>query len=414
MPDETRPPVPLMPSTTTDRAAEAASFLAAIDALLPELRSRAAEVEQRGMVPDDIIRSLTAAGVFRALQPRQWGGRELDFAAYYEGMIRLASACTSTGWVASVVGVHPWHAALFASEAQQELWGDNPDAMMSTSLAPVGQVERTAGGYRLTGRWPFSSGVDHCGWVVLGGTAPDGAGGGIYHTFLVPRRDYMIDQESWKVTGLAGTGSKTVILSDVFVPKYRTHSIVDNYNGTDPGLAINDRPYYRLPWRLVFGYCIAAPAAGAAVGALEAFIAGNRDRHSAHGAQPVARNPALHRPLARALAIIGMVRQRMAATWTELQGRAFAGQPIPYEQRTRAFYEATMVHDACSHAIYELMGVNGGRTMNADTALQRHFRDMLTMRNHPAANIEMSSGLYAQAVLGVPPPPFDPSQRFFL
>jgi 3-hydroxy-9,10-secoandrosta-1,3,5(10)-triene-9,17-dione monooxygenase len=112
MPDETRPPIPLMPSTTSERAAEAACFLAAIDALLPELRSRAAEVEQGGMVPNDIIRSLTAAGVFRALQPRQWGGWELDFATYYEGMIRLASACTSTGWVASVVGVHPWHAAL--------------------------------------------------------------------------------------------------------------------------------------------------------------------------------------------------------------------------------------------------------------------------------------------------------------
>jgi 3-hydroxy-9,10-secoandrosta-1,3,5(10)-triene-9,17-dione monooxygenase len=402
-----------MPLTVSERAAEAAAFLAAIDALLPDLRNRAAEVEQRGMVPDDIIRSLTATGVFRALQPRQWGGLELDLASYYEGMIRLASACASTGWVASVVGVHPWHAALFAPEAQHELWDDNPDALMSTSLAPVGQVERAAGGYRLTGRWPFSSGVDHCGWVVLGGTAPDG-NGGVYHTFLVPRRDYSIDQESWKVTGLAGTGSKAVILHDVFVPEHRAHSIVDNYNGTDPGLAINDRPYFRLPWRLVFGYCIAAPAAGAAVGALEAFIAGNRDRHSAHGAQPVARNPALHRPLARATAVIGMIRQRMSATWTELQLRAFSGQEIPYERRTQAFYEATLVHDACSAAIYELMGVNGGRTMNADAPLQRYFRDLLAMRNHPAANIEMSSGLFAQALLDVPPPPFDPSQRFFL
>ena len=414
MPDEARRPDPLMPVAGPDRAAEAASFLARVDALLPELRGRAAEVEQRGMVPDDIIRSLAAAGVFRALQPRQWGGLELDLAAYYEGMIRLASACASTGWVASVVGVHPWHAALFAPEAQRELWGDNPDAMMSTSLAPVGQVERASGGYRLTGRWPFSSGVDHCGWVVLGGTAPDETGGGVYRTFLVPRQDYTIDQESWKVTGLAGTGSKAVILPGVFVPEHRTHSIVDNYNGTDPGLAINDRPYYRLPWRLVFGYCIAAPAAGAAVGALEAFIAGNRDRHSAHGAQPVARNPAVHRPLARALAVVGMVRQRMSATWTELQALADAGRTVPYERRTQAFYEATLVHDACSDVVYHLMGVNGGRTMNADAALQRYFRDLLAMRNHPAANIEMSSGLYAQAMLGVPPPPFDPSQRFFL
>ena len=402
-----------MPLTASERTVEAASFLAAIDALLPELRSRAAEVEQRGMVPEDIIRSLTAVGVFRALQPRQWGGLELDLAAFYEGMIRLASACTSTGWVASVVGIHPWHAALFAPEAQRELWGENPDAMMSTSLAPVGKVERAAGGYRLTGRWPFSSGVDHCGWVVLGGTAPDGSGG-VYHTFLVPRRDYTIDQASWNVTGLAGTGSKTVVLPGVFVPEYRTHSIVDNYNGTDPGLAVNDRPYYRLPWRLVFGYCIAAPAVGAAVGALEAFIATNRDRHSAQTGQSVARNSALHRPLARALAVIGMIRHRMSATWTELQALACAGQTISYERRTQAFYEATLAHDACSAAIYELMAVNGGRTMNADSALQRHFRDMLAMRNHPAANIEMSSGLYAQAMLGVPPPQFDSSQRFFL
>ena len=111
---------------------------------------------------------------------------------------------------------------------------------------------------------------------------------------------------------------------------------------------------------------------------------------------------------------IGMIRQRMSATWTDLQARAFAGETIPYERRTQAFYEATLVHDACSAAIYELMGVNGGRTMNANEALQRHFRDLLAMRNHPAANIELGSGLYAQSTLGVPAPEFNPSQRFFL
>jgi 3-hydroxy-9,10-secoandrosta-1,3,5(10)-triene-9,17-dione monooxygenase len=245
MPDETRPRETLMSPTPSERFSTAAAFLAAIDTLLPELRGRADEVEQRGMVPDDIIRSLTAIGVFRALQPKQWGGLELDFAPYYEGMIRLASACSSTGWVASVVGIHPWHAALFAPAAQRELWADNPDARMSTSLAPTGQVERVSGGFRLSGKWPFSSGVDHCEWAVLAGNAP-GESGAVYHTFLVPRRDYTIDQESWKVNGLAGTGSKTVSVPGAFVPEHRAHSIVDNYNGTDPGLAINDRPYY---WR---------------------------------------------------------------------------------------------------------------------------------------------------------------------
>jgi 3-hydroxy-9,10-secoandrosta-1,3,5(10)-triene-9,17-dione monooxygenase len=418
MPDLPHPglphPDPPHPDLASTRQSNAACFLDRITALLPEIRARAGETERLGKVPRDTIQALTVAGVFRATQPRQWGGLELDLATFYEGMALIASACASTGWVASVVGIHPWHAALFDNEAQRELWGDNPDERMSTSLAPTGTIQRVDGGFRLDGRWYFSSGVDHCGWAVLGGTAPDGKGGSEYRTFLVPRRDYTIDHDSWHVTGLAGTGSKTVILPDVFVPEYRTHSIVDNYHGKDPGLAVNDRPYYRLPWRLVFGYCIAAPSAGAATGALDAFVELNRDRLPAHGGPPVARNPALHRPLARALATVGMVRQRMSATWKELQFSVEAGQTIPYERRTRAFYEATLVHDLCSAAVYDLMGVNGGRTMNADGALQRFFRDLLAMRNHPGANIELGAGLYAQAALGVPPPPFDPAQRFFL
>jgi 3-hydroxy-9,10-secoandrosta-1,3,5(10)-triene-9,17-dione monooxygenase len=402
------------PDQASGRHAEAAAFLERITALLPDLRARAAETERTGRVSDDVIQALTDAGVFRATQPRQWGGMELDLATFYEGMARLASACASTGWVASVVGVHPWHLALFADEAQREVWGDNPDERTSTSFAPTGSIRRANGGFNLSGRWHFSSGVDHCGWVVLGAGAPNEDGSSEFRTFLVPRRDYVIDQDSWRVTGLAGTGSKTVVLADAFVPEHRTHRVVDNYHGTDPGFAVNDRPYYRLPWRLVFSYTIAAPSVGAAMGALDAFIELNRDRVSSYGGPPAAQNPALHRPLARALATVDMARQRIGATWNELLARLEAGQTIPYERRARAFYEAALAHDLCTGVVYELMGVNGARTMRADGTLQRCFRDLLAMRNHPAANMEFSAGLYAQAMLGVEPPPFDPSQRFVL
>src|ERR1700749_4763674 len=109
------------------------AFLERIDALLPILRRRAAETERLGRIPDETIQLLTEAGVFRAVQPRQWGGLELDLACFYEGMIRLASACGSTGWVASVVGIHPWQIGLFAEQAQRDVWGDNPDARASSS-----------------------------------------------------------------------------------------------------------------------------------------------------------------------------------------------------------------------------------------------------------------------------------------
>ena len=287
----------LAPNTQSHAGqAEREHFLSGIDDLLPTIRARAAETERLGRVPEDIIQMLTDAAVFRAVQPRQWGGLELDLASFYEGMIRIASACGSTGWVASVVGVHPWQIALFANEAQRDVWADNPDARASSSYAPTGSVQRAGDGFQLSGRWHFSSGVDHCDWALLGAIVPDDGNGAEFRTFLVPRRDFRIDQESWHVTGLGGTGSKDVVLSNAFVSEHRTHRIVDVYHGTDPGFAVNDRPYYRLPWRLVFATTIAAPAIGAACGALDAFIGQNSNRVSAYGGPPVAQNPASASP----------------------------------------------------------------------------------------------------------------------
>jgi 3-hydroxy-9,10-secoandrosta-1,3,5(10)-triene-9,17-dione monooxygenase len=363
------------------------------------------------------VAALTEAGVFRAAQPRQWGGLELDLACFYEGMIRIASACGSTGWVASVVGIHPWQIGLFANEAQREVWGNDRDARASSSYAPTGSVRRSDGGFHLSGRWHFSSGVDHCTWALLGAVVPDDPDNGDsaeFRTFLVPRRDFTVDHESWHVTGLGGTGSKDVVVPGAWVPEHRTHRITDVYHGRDPGFAVNDRPYFRLPWRLVFATTIAAPAIGAAVGAMDAFIEQNRRRVSAYGGPPVAENPALQRPLARALTEVEAARTRVRATWTDFLSRLEHGQPIPYERRAQCLYEMAFAHTSCSGAVYELMGVNGGRTMDAGGRLQRLFRDLLAMRNHPAANLEFSASLYGAAKLGVPPPPFVPTQRVVL
>jgi len=386
-------------------------FIADVATLLPEIRARAAETERQGVVSVHIIKALTDAGVFRAVQPRQWGGLELDHATFYDGVAMIASACPSTGWVASVVGVHPWQIALFAEAAQREVWAEDPDARASSSLAPTGSVRRVDGGFLLSGRWHFSSGVDCCTWALLGGVIPDG---GEFRSFLVPRRDFEVDHDSWHVTGLAGTGSKDLVLSGAFVPDYRTHSVVDVYHRRDPGFAVNDRPYFRLPWRLVFSYTIAAPAIGAALGAVDAFIATNGTRVSAAYGASVARDPAVARPLARALVITQSARMRLIATWRDMRSLLDGGEPIPYERRAQALYEAALAHHDCTDAIDSLMAVNGGRTMQTDGVLQRHFRDLLAMRNHPAANLEFSGTLYAQAKLGLEPPPFVPSQRFVL
>jgi 3-hydroxy-9,10-secoandrosta-1,3,5(10)-triene-9,17-dione monooxygenase len=401
------------------RTADETAFLTGIDALLPVIRAQAGEVERLNRVPESIVQTLTDAHVFRAVQPRQWGGLELDLGCFYEGMARIGSACGSTGWVASVVGIHPWQIALFPNEAQRDVWGDNPDTRASSSYAPTGSVRRVDGGFHLSGHWYFSSGVDHCDWVLLGGLAPHDNSTcenskGEFRTFLVPKQDFTIDHESWQVTGLAGTGSKDVVVSGAFVPEYRTHSIVDVYNASNPGFAVNDRPYYRLPWRLVFAYTIAAPAIGAAAGALDAFVAQNSRRVSAYGGPPVVLNRVLQQRLAQAMTALDAARRRLRTTWTEFIALLEAGQAIPYIRRAQCLYEAAHAHDTCTGAVYDLMGVNGGRTMRTDGAVQRFFRDLLAMRNHPAADMEFSARLYAQAKLGMDPPAFDPTHRFVL
>ena len=236
-------------------ATDADTYLRRIDALLPAIRKCAAEVERQGMISPEVIGWLTEADVFRAVQPQRWGGLELDMATFFEGAVRIASACASTGWVASVVGIHPWHIAMFDPRAQNDVWSGNPNAMASTSYAPTGQARRVPGGFRLSGKWSYSSGVDHCDWVILGAVVPDDEPDGLgpeFRSFLVPRGDFIVDQESWHVTGLAGTGSKDVHVADALVPEYRTHSSTQVYERSDPGRAVNDRPLYRLPWSAVF------------------------------------------------------------------------------------------------------------------------------------------------------------------
>jgi 3-hydroxy-9,10-secoandrosta-1,3,5(10)-triene-9,17-dione monooxygenase len=395
----------LSPRTSTAAASEA--YLDRVSATLAGIRERAAETERSGRIPDATIRALADAGVFRAVQPRRWGGLEIDPATFWEGMVRIGSACGSTGWVASVVGVHPFHVALFPEEVQREIWGEDPDARISSTYAPTGKVEPTPGGFRLSGRWGFSSGVDHCGWVLLGGIVPDVGGGPEFRTFLVPRRDFAIDDESWRVSGLQATGSKDLVV-EALVPEHRTHRIRDNYDGTDPGRAANPGPYFRIPWLSMFAYAIASPAIGAAVGALDAFVADARTRFGVSVGSPAALNPALHNRLAEAHTIIADARARIAPTWNDLHAIVWSGEEIPVERRARCRYEAAQAIGASLNAVLELLEVGGGGVMNTKKPFQRLLRDLMAMRNHPFSIPDARATHYAKCLLGLPPDPYSP------
>src|SRR5271155_5157709 len=182
----------------------------------------------------------------------------------------LAEGCMSSGWVYGVVAVHNWQLGLFDARAQEDVWAKDSSVLIASSYMPKGQVERVDGGFRFSGRWNFSSGVDHASWLFLGGIVSSKNGVPDYRTFLVPRADVSIN-DTWHTVGLKGTGSKEVVIDGSFVPEYRTHRAMDGFAGTSPGLSVNTAPLYKLPFGQIFVRAVSTASIGALQGALNAF-----------------------------------------------------------------------------------------------------------------------------------------------
>lgn len=397
-----------MTATDAGRCAAAAAlspaaYLDGVRALLPGIRARAARAEKLGRLPEETVRELDEVGVLRGLQPRQYGGLELHPTAFFESVALIGSACGSTGWVAGVLGAHPWEVALLADEAQGEVWRRDPLARISSSYAPTGKVRRVADGYRLSGWWRFSSGVDLCDWALLGGT-PEGESEAESRAYLVSRADFVVDPDSWQVAGLCGTGSKSVHLADAFVPEHRSHRLVDVHAGVNVGLAVNDRPLYRLPWTCVFAYAIAAPAIGAATGAIETYTDQTRTRTGAFSGQPVATNAAIHVRLADARAEVEALRARLRATWDAFYATVSAGEEIAAGAKLECRYDAARAIAKSCYAALAVFEIAGGGAMRLSNPLQRFLRDLLAMRNHPMGALEAAAIQHARSLLGVAPP----------
>ena len=248
------------------------SVLAGIDDLLPLISKRAQAAEDLRRLPDETIAELDEVGFFKLLQPEQWGGlRVRSRPLFYEAVRRLGSACGSTGWVSSIIGVHNWHLALFDQQAQDEVWGDDPTVRVSSSYAPMGAGTVVDGGYLVNGAWNWSSGCDHATWAFLGGPVIKDGKPVDFGSFLIPRSEYRID-DVWHVVGLKGTGSNTVVVKDVFVPRHRFLSYKSMNDRTAGGLENNTAPVYKMPWGTMHPTTISAPIMGMAYGAYDAHV----------------------------------------------------------------------------------------------------------------------------------------------
>ncbi len=205
--------------------------------LIPTLEVRWERASAERRVAAETVAQMQAAGLFRVLQPKRWGGYEMDPQVFYRIQMALAEGCMSTAWIYGVIAVHNWQLALYDERAQRDVWGEDSSTLISSSYMPRGRLQRVAGGFRLSGRWGFSSGVDHCQWAFLGALVPgEGGSAAEFRTFLVPRCDLKVI-DCWDTIGLRGTGSHDIEVEQAFVPDYRTHKASDGAAGTSPGSA---------------------------------------------------------------------------------------------------------------------------------------------------------------------------------
>ena len=380
----------------------ASELLARARQMIPQLRARADACEAQARVPDETIREFRDAGFFRILQPRRWGGYELDPQAFYAVQMAVAEGCMSSAWVLGVVAVHNWQLALFDAQAQSDVWEQDSTVLISSSYMPRAKVIPVEGGYRISGRWGFSSGVDHCQWAFLGGLVPDPEGGAPdYRTFLVPASDFEVIR-NWDTLGLRGTGSHDVVVADAFVPAYRTHRAKDGFAPTSPGLKLNDAPLFKLPFGQIFVRAVSSSAIGALKGALDAFVSFAGKRVSNNDFSKAVEDPDTQELVAEVASAIDEMKTVLDRNFTVLMGKAAAGSELELEERLRFRLQSAQILDRCAQLVTRMFHSCGAEGVYRSSPLARVFVDIHTGRTHVANNPFKVGRNVGGVMLGMP------------
>ena len=323
------------------------------------------------------IDAIIESGFMRALLPKPWGGLEATPQEFFRAHLDIAEQDMSTAWVAGIIAVHAFQLAIMNRQALDEVYADNPNTLISSSYNPVGaKVEVADGGFKLSGRWGWSSGCEHCTWVLLGGIVP----GDDYRTFLVPRTDYEIE-DTWFVYGLQATGSNDIVIEQpVFVPEHRTHKRMDGFNC----IHSQDNPMYSIPWAQMFVRVVSTPAIGAARHAVAAFT-GNAAGSSTDPTK-LAGDADITRRVAETLNDIDQAEAVLFRNFDHMLTRLQAGESLDLMDRVRWRYQASLIIDDMTRAVDRLFEVAGGRSVFDGAVIQDIWRDIRIARAHVANN----------------------------
>ena len=367
-------------------------------ALIPALTERAPAAAAARRLPPETIAEYHAAGILRILQPKRFGGRQGRFSLFSRIVEELTYGCASSAWVYAVLAEHQWIIAQYPEKAQIDVWGDDPQAVASSSLAPRAAAKRVAGGWRLSGRYPFSSGCDYAQWAILGAFLGE-MGDPRHIAYLLAPLDEIEIVDDWQVLGLAGTGSKSLVLHDAFIPEHRCVMVSDLFAGTPPGALVHpDYPVLRAPRGFLVSYSLPPVAIALGRRALDIACAALAGRVS-RGVTKLAESEVVQMAIGEAAAAIDVATMLLHTGRESSTAAVSSGRKITEAEALRARRDMVYAQHQVSWAVDRLCELKGARWVYDSDELGAIRRDVMTILTHHAASRQAAMAPYGRMLL---------------
>lgn len=367
-------------------------------AMVPGLRARADEIEEARKVPDDVIAMFKEAGFFRILQPKSHGGWEMNPIVFMRVLNELGRGCCASAWNLMILGVHNWEFGIMNPRAADEVWGTDNQTIIASSYAPTGELTKVEGGWRLKGKWPTSSGTDHGKWAFIGALERNEQGIPVdRHALLVKREDYEVIDD-WFTFGLAGTGSKSLMIKDAFVPDHLAHSMVE--------YELDDRPTnYLFPFSMIFYSSVSAVILGFAQGAVDVFIDQMKVRQDNGTGAATRLSPYVKDRLANAVAKVRSCRARLEQMMAHSTAIVEKRELVGVDDRIHYMLDMARIGRECEEAVLTLYKCTGARGLFKSNPIQRYLRDVLAGANHITQDADNNAGALGGYLLSGEVPP---------
>ena len=382
---------------THEQAVKAASKL------VPKLAERAAQAESLRRVHPDTIKDLHEAGLMRLMQPKRYGGSELGLTTLMDVVLEISKGCASTAWVYSNLASHSWNIGQLSLEAQEDVWGEDPNALVTTGLAfPCGKATPVEGGYMVSGKWPFGSGVDASQWMFVGAMTERVGGAPERRFFVIPRPAFK-SLDNWHAYGLTATGSHDVEIAETFGPEHCSVSAEVFAAGQNlPGAAIYDNPMFQMPTFAAFAYVLCIIPLGTAKAAVEQFTATMIKRAGTYTGARLAELTPVQVRIAEAAACVEFAESVIRRDWTDLEQMVDRQEFPSVETKLRWKRNAAFATQLAVRSVDALMPAAGAAGLSSHLPLQRQFRDIHAASSHIALTWDVHAAAYGQSALGLP------------